>query len=138
MNNSADIPSDKSTNRFRQHIPSFISTDNAPQWFEFKTTKDLLELDVVKQWALPMDGKPFSHFAVYGNSLMAIHDDSFHWWCVGHIEYPERLDLPEWKGGKYKAELKDGSLVVLKGKNVVSVCYNTLKLKDGTTAKRLA
>lgn len=124
-------------NRFKQHVPAFIDTESS-QWIEFKTKKDLLSINAVKQWAKPMDGKPFSHFAISGNYLMAIHDNSFHWWVVGYIENIKDIDcLPIWKGGKYRAKLNDGSHVVLDDGEVVSVCGNKLKLKNGSTAERI-
>lgn len=123
-------------NRFRQHIPSFIDVER-PEWIEFETTEDLLSIDVVKQWVKTMDGKPFSHFAVSGNYLMAIHDDSFHWWAVGYIDKPDAVDLPKWHGGKYRAELSDGKKTVLNDEEVVSICGDVLTLRDGTKAKRI-
>ena len=117
-----------------QHIPNFVDTDK-PEAVEFETTQDLLMIDKVKQWARPMDGKEFSHFALSCNVLMAIHDDGFHWWVVGYIdiEHPTEIDLPKWESGKYRAKLSSGETVILTHE-VVSSCGDTLTLKDGTTA----
>ena len=119
-----------------QHIPSFINVDK-PKSIEFETIDDLLATNAVKQWAKPVDGKPFSHFAISRNILMAIHDDSFRWWAVGYIEQPELIDLPKWEGGKYRAELEDGSHTVISSKDVISSCGSTLTLKDGSKAKNI-
>lgn len=85
-------------NKFRQHIPSFVEV-NGVEEIEFETTKDLLDIGVVKQWMKPMKGNPFSHFAVRGNCLMAIYGDSSSWWCVGYVKNPGEVDLPKWDGG---------------------------------------
>jgi hypothetical protein len=80
-----------------------------------------------------MDGKAFSHFAMSDNCLMVIHDDGFHWWVVGYVEKPERVDLPKWEGGKYRAQMSDGTIKILTNE-VVSSCGYTLTLADGTKA----
>lgn len=94
-------------NKFKQHIPSFVDRfgEELPV-IEFSTTQELLEIDVVKQWKKPMDGKLFSHFAIKDNALMVIHDDGFHWWVVGYVEDPLTIDLPMWDGPKYEKEEK--------------------------------
>ena len=122
-------------NRFRQHIPSFAYDGDLSEWIEFKNTEDLLSIEVVKRWVKPMDGKPFSHFAISDNHLMAIHDDGFHWWCVGCIEDPVSVDLPKWDGGKIRAEMPDGTIKTLTDE-VVSICGDILTLRDGTKVKR--
>lgn len=123
-------------NKFKQHIPNFINVDKSPD-IEFKATEDLLGINVVKQWYEPVDGKPFSHFAISGNRLIVVHDNCFSWWVVGYIKYPELVKLPKWVGGKYRAELSDGSRVELTSKEVVSSCGNILTLKDGSNAKNI-
>ena len=123
-------------NRFKQHIPNFIEVDKPPEWIEFQNTDALLSIEVVKQWSKPMDGKPFSHFAISGNYLMAIHDDGFHWWAVGYIENPQAVNLPKWNGGKHRAKMPDGTIKTLTDE-VVSVCGDVLTLRDGTKAQQL-
>ena len=124
-------------NIFTQHIPSFINMNEPAKEIEFETTEDLLNIGVVKQWMKPIDGKPFSHFAMSGNYLMVIHDNSFSWWAVGIVKDPNSINLPKWAGGKYKAEMPDGRVEILMNKNVMSSCGNTLTLQDGTKAKNL-
>ena len=124
-------------NTFTQHIPSFINMNEPAKEIEFETTEDLLNIGVVKQWMKPINGKPFSHFAISGNYLMVIHDNSFSWWAVGIVKDPNSINLPKWAGGKYKAEMPDGRVEILMNKNVMSSCGNTLTLQDGTKAKNL-
>ena len=120
-------------NRIKQHIPSFIDLDRTQEWVEFSNTDDLLAIEFVNQWAKPMNGKPFSHFAISDNCLMAIHDNGFHWWVVGYIEKPGKVNLPKWYGGKHKAQMPDGTIKILTTE-VASLCGDTLTLKDGTKA----
>lgn len=120
-------------NRFKQHIPNFVDVDNPPEWIEFKTTEDLLSIATVTQWAKPMNGKPFSHFAMSDNRLIAIYDYGFHWWVVGYIEHPLMIDLPQWNGWKYQAQMPDGTIEILTNE-VVSSCGDILTLADGTKA----
>ena len=123
-------------NSFIQHIPTFIDAD-PPKPYEFETLEELLNIDVVKQWARPMDGKAFSHFALSDNILLVIHDDSFHWWTVGYIKEPDNLKLPKWNGGKYKAKFPNGQIKIIYSDKVASSCGNILTLKDGTKVKNL-
>lgn len=49
-----------------------------------------------------------------------------------------RFDLPQWDGGKYRAELPDGRVVELSGGaggDVVSSCGEVLTLRDGSKAR---
>jgi len=116
-------------NRIIQHIPSFIDVNKKLEWINFNTIEELLNIPFVKQWAKPMDGKDFLCFALYGNYLLVIHDDGFHWWTVGYIENSSSIDLPKWIGGKYQAQMLDGSIKILTSE-VISVCGNTLILKS--------
>ena len=120
-------------NRFVQHVPSFVYTDEKPLTGEFESTKDLLSLDVVKRYGNSDD---FSHFAIGDNCLMEISDDGFKWWVVGYIKNPDDVDLPQWDGGKYRAELPSGKMVTL-GQEVVMSCGNVLTLSDGSKAINL-
>ena len=122
-------------NEFRQHIPSFVETMGEKQpIYEFETLDDLLSLEVVKRYSKDKD---FSYFALSRNKLMEIGDDGFYWWVVGYIKNPDKLDLPEWKGGKWRAELQNGKQVVLEHGEVDSICGGVLTLKDGTKAKEI-
>lgn len=121
-------------NTFTQHIPSFVDQREAPKPDKFSTTEELLELQAVKQWKRNPE---FSHFAMKDNALMAILDDGFSWWVVGFIKHPEQVNLPQWEGWKFRAELPNGDLVKL-GDEVISSCGAVLKLRDGTTARNLA
>lgn len=117
-------------NSFMQHIPKCVEVDPALP-VEFKTTGDLLSLDVVKQFRV--DG---SVFKKKGNTLMVIGDHGFRWWFVGTIKHPGMVDLPEWDGCKYRAVLPNGKNKILSDE-VVSSCGNVLTLEDGSTAKNL-
>ena len=79
-------------NEFRQHIPGYFDVEQ-PDFAEFKDTKELLNLDIVKKYI----GENFSHFAMSGNYLMVVSDGGSHWWVVGSIKNPEEIDLPQWK-----------------------------------------
>ena len=118
-------------NKFTQHIPNFV--DGAtPEIFEFETTEQLLNSEVVKRYK----GDDFSNFAMSDSHLMVISDNGFNWWVVGRIQDPSRVDLPLWDGGKYRAKLESGEEVVLSNE-VVSSCGDVLTLRDGTKAKNL-
>lgn len=114
-------------NRFKQHIPNFVDVDK-PEWIAFETTKDLVGLEVVKRYE---KRNKLSHFVLSDNCLMVISDDGFYWWVVGYIEDPTTVNLPQWKGPKYMAQMPNGSIVVLTNE-VVSSCGNILRLRDGT------
>ena len=118
-------------NKFRQHIPNFVDTDPAPD-FDFETTQDLLALEVVRRYG---QRKDFSHFAMHGNCLMEISDGGHYWWVVGYVEHLEAVDLPQWEGGKYRAELSDGSKAELTRHEVLESCGDILTLRNGTQAK---
>lgn len=121
-------------NWFLQHVPNFVDVDQPPQRIPFETTEELLNLEVVKRYGKRPD---FSHFAISDNYLMEISDGGRHWWVVGRLGDPTAVDLPQWDGGKYKAQLKDGTVVELTRKDVYSSCGDVLTLADGTTAKNL-
>jgi len=120
-------------NRFKQHMPSFVDIGESPEWIEFDTIEDLLGLEIVQRYGKCKD---FSHFALNENHLLEISDEGFYWWVVGYIENPSAVDLPQWKG-KYRAELPDGSKVILTDE-VISSCGDILTLRDGTKAKNLS
>ena len=111
-------------NSFKQHIPSFCDVDH-PAAVPFETTEQLLALEIVQRYKRP----DFSHFAMADNALMEISDGGRYWWVVGYIKHPERINLPKWDGGKYRAEPQSGE--------VVMSCGDTLTLRDGTTARWL-
>lgn len=118
---------------FRQHIPAFVEIDGPQPECEFSNTDDLLALEVVQRYGKGVD---FSHFAMHGNLLMEISDDGFKWWVVGSVSDPSAVDLPKWEGWKFRAELPDGSRVVLSSE-VSSVCGDVLTLRNGTVARVL-
>ena len=118
---------------FRQHIPAFVDIDGPPPMAEFSTTDELLALEVVQRYG---KGPDFSHFAMSDNRLMEISDEGFKWWVVGSVSDPSAVDLPKWGGWKFRAELPDGSRVVL-GSEVVSSCGDVLTLRNGTKARNL-
>jgi hypothetical protein len=119
-------------NKFIQYIPTFVDAD-APEWHEFETTAELLSLEIVKRYGQDND---FSHFVLSENRLMEISDNGFHWWVVGYIEDPTTVNLPQWEGWKFRAEMPDGRKVILSDE-VVSSCGDRLTLKDGTVARNL-
>ena len=120
-------------NQFTQHIPSFVDRRDPAPTTEFSTTEELLSLDVVQRYK----GPKFSHFALEGNCLMAISDEGFQWWVAGYIKDPSTVELPQWNGWKHRAELPDGSRVILSGDDVVSSCGDELTLRNGTKARNL-
>ena len=122
-------------NWFRQHIPTFVDVDESPQRIPFETLGELLNLEVLKWYGQQAD---FSHFAISDNCLMEISAGGLRWWVVGYLGDPAAVDLPQWDGGKYKAEMKDGTVVDLSGAEVKSSCGDVLTLRDGTTAKNLS
>ena len=120
-------------NTFSQHIPNFVD-GVTPDTLEFETTEELLNSMTLSKYGQRED---FSHFALNGNKLMEISDDGYCWWVVGYIEKPELVNLPKWEGGKYRAELSTGEVVVL-SKEVVSSCGDELTLRDGTKARNVS
>lgn len=84
-------------NRFKKHIPSFVDTDQENPWYEFETTDDLLNLEVVKQYR---EEKEFCHFALADDSLMAVTHNGYRWHVVGYIEKSEEIFLPKWEPKK--------------------------------------
>ena len=120
-------------NTFRQHIPNFVD-GVTPDTLEFETTEELLNSMTLSKYGQRED---FSHFALNGSTLMEISDEGYHWWVVGYIEKPELVNLPNWEGGKYRAELSTGEVVVL-SKEVVSSCGDELTLRDGTKARNVS
>jgi hypothetical protein len=117
------------TNTFWQHIPAYVDGDR-PGPVTFSTTQELLALPVVQRYG---KGADFSHFAMSDNALMEIADDGFYWWVVGHVADPTSIDLPKWNGGKYRAQLADGTKTVLSSE-VTSSCGDELRLRDGSKA----
>ncbi len=121
-------------NKFKQHIPNFVDTRGTviPD-YEFETTDELLDLVVVKQYI----GEKFNHFALSDNWLMIIEDDGFKWWVIGSVKDTKDLDIPQWKGTKFRARMSDGTEKVLGYEEVSSSCGDILTLKDGTVATNL-
>ena len=117
-------------NKLKQHIPCFVDIPGKRN-YNFKKTKDLLNLKIVKGYI----DKSFSHFAMDDDSLMVINDNGYKWWVIGTIEKPELIDLPKWKGGKYKAIL-EGKKVILSGDEVMGSSGDILHLKNCRTARR--
>ena len=35
-------------NKFKQHIPNYVDVDRQPEWIEFNSTQELLELELVQ------------------------------------------------------------------------------------------
>lgn len=120
-------------NFFKQHIPAFVDVEH-PADIPFATTAELLAIEVVQRYAERPD---FSHFAMSDNMLMAISDGGYRWWVVGFIGHPELVDLSQWDGGRYRAELPSGEQVDLRGDEVAWSSGNTLALRNGTTARDL-
>ncbi|MFH0952362.1 MAG: hypothetical protein V1838_04205 [Patescibacteria group bacterium] len=122
-------------NEFKQHIPNFIDIEDPPA-VKFETTDDLLNLEIVQRYG---KGKDFSHFAISGNCLMEISDEGegLHWWVVGYIKEPDKVDIPKFEGGKYRAKLPNGEIVTLTSEEVCSSFGNKLTLKNGTKVIRI-
>jgi hypothetical protein len=122
-------------NKFIRHIPNFVDVDDRSVFdpVEFEATEDLLNIPVVKGWLEQVD---FSHFAMSDEHLMAILDDGFHWWVVGRVEKPERIDLPRWDEGRYRAIDHTGQVIIVEGTDVCSSCGGVLTLHDGRKLKK--
>lgn len=71
----------------------------------------------------------FVKFSLDGNRMLQEVNNGFLWIVVGYIKYPERVDLPQWNGGKYIAKLNDGREFTLYGNQIVS-CFDGLKLSS--------
>ena len=78
-------------NEFRQRIPAAISGIKS-EIHEFKTTEELLNIDIVKKHK-----KMSNHFTLSGKNLMILSNDGKLWWVLGYIKNPEDVNLPQWK-----------------------------------------
>ena len=92
------IKKGRNMNRFKHCIPCYIDMDEdeRPQWIEFESTEDLLNMEVVQRYGKEKG----SHFVLSKNLLMKVWDKGLQWWPVGHIEFPQRVELPQWEGPK--------------------------------------
>jgi len=88
-------------NIFTPHLPNFVDNSVPVKSYNFETTEDLLQLEIVVEHSKD-DG--FSHFALSDNYLMKILNDGFEWWVIGYIKNIESIDLPKWAGAKYRAK----------------------------------
>lgn len=117
---------------FKQHIPTYVDYREASPRWNFNTTEELCNLPPM----LKAKERPgFSHFAISGNCILQIADEGFYWWVLGYVDDVDGVELPEWDGGKHRAELEDGRIVILMRREIVSSCGNVLTLRDGSTAK---
>jgi hypothetical protein len=82
-------------NHFKQYVPPFVDCDK-PDIIKFNTTRELLNLDIVKRYKK----RPNSKFVMSGNELMVVSRDETDWWVVGYIAQPKKIKLPQWKGGE--------------------------------------
>jgi len=121
-------------NVFRQHIPRFVDDRGITRTVvEFSSMEELFAIpDVIRC----KSHKTFHGFAMSDEHLLALYDDGFNWSVVGSIKYPSVVYLPKWDGGKYRAELPDGTQTVL-SKEVQSTCGDVLELLDGTRARNI-
>jgi len=78
-------------NTVKQHLPTFVDTDEKPVVAEFDSTEDLLNLDFVKYYAELPD---FYRFSIGGDLLMAEYKDGSSWWVIGSIT--GSTTLPAW------------------------------------------
>jgi hypothetical protein len=83
-------------NTLRLYVPSFCDPYPASEKVDwrFETTADLLALKVTRRIARRRD---FSHFALYGNYLMAVLGSGDTFFTVGYIDNSLDVDLPEWE-----------------------------------------
>lgn len=121
-------------NKFQQHIPNFVDNRDPVPVYEFETTKELLNLDIVKKY---IDGRDYHKFVMSDNYLMIIWEDGFRWWVVGYITNPSNVDLPKWDGGKHRGKLANGEVVILNGDDVSSIWGDLIILNDGTEVKKI-
>lgn len=119
-------------NIFIVYMPSYIDRANKPRRFRFETTEELLAFEPMK---LHSERLGFCGFALSYNNIMALYDDGFKWYVVGYVENSGPIDLPKWKGWKYRAQVDDGEIEVFSGPEILSSCGDTLILSDGRKAK---
>jgi hypothetical protein len=85
------------TNRFYQHIPPYVQT-NEYLVFDFNTTEELLDHPWIAVWGQQdFKEKPFSRYSLSKDGyLMAEFGDNEVWWALGKIQYPDKISLPAW------------------------------------------
>lgn len=122
-------------NTFTQHVPRFVDTRGCNVVpIPFKTVQTLYDIPHVKLFYKRPD---FSHFALSEHHLMAVLDSGYMWWVVGFIKDPDDVDLPQWEGAVYDAEMQSGERKHLTSEDVISSCGDVLTLRDGTKALNL-
>jgi len=121
-------------NTFTQYIPNFVECSSPPPEIPFETIEDLLNIECVKYTA---EIPKFERFVLDGHYLMVVLKGGLSWWIVGAIQDPTKVPLPQWDGGHYKVQYRDGTIAVLNGSVVKSLCGDVITLKDGTVVKYL-
>lgn len=86
----------KKANAFKQHIPNFVSVDEYPDWIEFDTLDELLDIGTVRTWR-----DDHGYFLAQSDEcLISVRDDGKRWFVVGYLR--ARVEgLPEWMGYEY-------------------------------------
>jgi len=124
-------------NRFHRHIPNFCDDrgmDRTP--FEFETKEQLFASEHVVGFSKSMPGRQFVGFRMDGRTLIAVYEDGFHWWVVGHVEQPMH-DVPEWEGWKFRVMTKDRKVSVMGRDQVVASQGDVLTLANGEKALKV-
>lgn len=84
-------------NQIKQHIPSFVDGVKS-KITNFKSTKELLEIEWVRSWT-KLEG--FKYFSISKNyykkvALLMVHSAE-HYYVAGYIKNGSQINLPEWK-----------------------------------------
>lgn len=91
--------------RIVHYIPAFVDRDDPPEEAEYKTLKQLLEVDFVKRMKHDYKSHPgkFHRFSVSWHpegvpSLMAEYSKGVHFYVVGHLYGNLEIvkQLPKW------------------------------------------
>lgn len=77
---------------FKKHTPGFVDLKEKPAPFEFSNTSELISHPAMKRES---DSKGFSHFAIDGDTVMAVYDGGLKWFVVGYVSDPKSLDFPK-------------------------------------------
>lgn len=80
------------TNKFIQHIPSFINGVE-PKSFEFNTQNEL----IVRLFEMGYGVKGGTWFEVSGNLIIEVSEKGYNWWVAGRVKSLEGLSFNKWQ-----------------------------------------
>lgn len=116
-------------NRIRYHIPKHIKVPR-PDPKDFETTKELLDFEETKFYTT-ING--FNKFVMSENHLIISCNAGFVWHIIGTITNPEDIELPQWKGPKYRMLLRNDKRLVIRSEDIESMLNGKVRLNDGRT-----